>query len=90
MSNFLQDHQHVGDWLPDMIEIPRLPKDFIANVAFTVLGKPFGDWVKGQIELRNYKITTEKQLNIDMDPELAAAFNASTAVSSKYTLYYIL
>ena len=66
-----------------MIEIPRLPKDFIANVAFTVLGKPFGDWVKGQIELRNYKITTEKQLNIDMDPELAAAFNASTAVSSK-------
>ena len=83
MSNFLQDHQHVGDWLPDMIEIPRLPKDFIANVAFTVLGKPFGDWVKGQIELRNYKITTEKQLNIDMDPELAAAFNASTAVSSE-------
>ena len=83
MSSFLQNHQQVGDWLPDMIEIPRLPKEYIANVAFTVLGKPFGDWVKGQIELRNYKITTEKQLNIDMDPELAAAFNASTAVSSK-------
>ena len=83
MSSFLQNHQQVGDWLPDMIEIPRLPKEYIANVAFTVLGKPFGDWVKGQIELRNYKITTDKQLNIDLDPELAAAFNASTAVSSK-------
>ena len=83
MSNFLQNHQQVGEWLPDMIEIPRLPKEYIANVAFTVLGKPFGDWVKGQIEMRNYKITTEKQLNIDIDPELAAAFNASSAVSSK-------
>ena len=66
-----------------MIEIPRLPKDFLANVAFTVVGKPFGDWVKSQIEARNQKIIIERQLNIDLDPELAAAFNASTAVSSK-------
>ena len=83
MSAFLQNHQNVGEWLPDMIEIPRLPKEYIANVAFTVVGQPFGDWVKGQIELRNHKVTIEKQLNIDIDPELAAAFNASTAVSSE-------
>lgn len=84
MSDFLQDHLEVANWLPDLIEIPRLPKEFLANVAFTVIGDPFGQWVKQQIEARNQKLTTEKQLNIDLDPELAAAFNASTAVSSKY------
>ena len=82
MSEFLQNHQQIADWLPEMIEIPRLPKDYLANVAFTVVGKPFGDWVKEQIEERNLKITTDKQLNIELDPELAAAFNASTAVST--------
>jgi hypothetical protein len=45
--------------------------------------QPFSDWVKKQINVRNQKITTEQQLNIELDPELAAAFNNSTAVSSK-------
>ena len=74
----------MAQWLPDLVEIPRLPKEFLANISYTVVGKSFSDWVKQQIEARNEKITVEKQLNIDLDPELAAAFNASTAVSSKY------
>ena len=73
----------MAQWLPDLAEIPRLPKEFLANISYTVVGKQFSDWVKQQIEARNEKITIEKQLNIDLDPELAAAFNASTAVSSK-------
>ena len=82
MSEFLQNHRQIADWLPDMIEIPRLPKDYLANVAFTVVGKPFGEWVKNHIEERNQRITIDKQLNIELDPELADAFNASTAVST--------
>ena len=66
-----------------MIEIPRLPKEYLANIAYSVVKQPFSDWVKKQINLRNQKITTEQQLNIELDPELAAAFNNSTAVSSK-------
>jgi hypothetical protein len=65
-----------------LIEIPRLPKEFLANVAFTVVGKPFGTWVKQQIEDRNQRLTIDKQLNIELDPELAAAFNSSTAIST--------
>ena len=65
-----------------MIEVPRLPKEFLGNLAYTCVGKPFSDWIKSQIEERNQKITTEKLLNIDIDPELAAAFHASTAIST--------
>ena len=27
ICNFLMQHQQIADWLPDMIEIPRLPKE---------------------------------------------------------------
>lgn len=27
ICNFLMKHQQIADWLPDMIEIPRLPKE---------------------------------------------------------------
>ena len=81
---FLMQHQQIGEWLPDMIEVPRLPKEFLGNLAFSVLGAVFGDWVKGQILARNTKVLVERNNNIEMDPDMAAAFNQSTAVSSKY------
>ena len=40
------EHQQIGNWLPDLQEIPRLPKEFLGNIAFSVLGSIFGDWVK--------------------------------------------
>ena len=38
-------------------------------------------WVKNHIDARNKKVTVTYNLMIDMDPEVAAAFAASTAVS---------
>jgi len=43
--NFLTQHQQVGEWLPVKQEIARLPKEFLANVAYTVLGDVFAGWV---------------------------------------------
>ena len=84
ICNFLMEHQHIAQWLPDLQEIPRLPKEFLGNMAFTVLGTVFGDWVKAQILARNTKVLVERNNNIEMDPDMAAAFTNSTAVSSKY------
>jgi len=39
--------------------------------------------VKQQIENRNRKVAVEKNLLIEMDPEVAEIYAASTAVSSK-------
>ena len=82
ICNYLMQHKTIGDWFPDMIEVGRLPKEWIGNVAFTILGQPFGTFIKDQIEARNRKVLVDRQNEILMDPEMAAAFQQSTAVST--------
>lgn len=59
-------------------EIPKLPKQWIANVCATVLKDTFTNWVKERVKERNEKIVLKQGLAIEMDPEIAAAFHAST------------
>lgn len=79
-------HRQVYDFFPDQQEIHKVSKEWICNVCATVLGDAFSAWVKEQIEERNVQVTKKKNLMIAMDPELAAAFQASTKVSRKYLL----
>jgi hypothetical protein len=53
-------------------------------VCATVLGEDFTDWVQLKVKARHEKVMEQKDLAIVMDPKMAAIFNASTAVSSKY------
>ena len=55
-------------------EVEKLPRAYIANVIFTVVGAPFKQWVDGVIARRNEKIVSEQNLAIDMDPDVFAAF----------------
>ena len=41
-------------------EIEKLPKQFLINVAYKVVGTQFADWVKDRIVQRNSKITSER------------------------------
>ena len=52
-------------------------------MIYSLIQEDFAKWVKAHIDARNKKITVAHNLLIDMDPEVAAAFAASTAVSSK-------
>ena len=85
-----QMHEVIFDYFPDQVEIHKTPKQWICNVSATVLGDVFVDWVKDQIEARNAKVTKQKDLMIEMDPDVAAAFQQSTAISSKYSNLYFL
>ena len=67
-----------------------MPRQYLANIVYTVVGKPFYDWVDGKIEERNKKVINEANMGIEMDPEIAAIFKASTAVSGKYKYHYIV
>ena len=49
----------------------------------TVLKNIFTDWVKEQIEERNEEIKEKKDMNIELDPDIAAAFHASSSVSRR-------
>ena len=56
-------------------------------MLYSLLQEDFSDWVRKHIDARNKKVTVANNLLIDMDPDIAAAFAASTAVSSKCSVY---
>ena len=70
-------------FMPDAQEIHKVPKQWLCNVANSILKNVFSDWVKAKIEVRNETVKQKKSMMIEMDPELAAAFAASTKVSRK-------
>ena len=83
IAAFTNLHGRVHDYLPDGKEVLKMPKQWIGNIVHSVLKNIFSDWVKMQIERRNEEMLVERGLTIDMDPEVAAAFQASTKTSGK-------
>ena len=55
----------------------------------TVLEDAFTNWVGAQIEARNEEVTDKKEMNIELDADIAAAFHTSTSVSRKYRLGFL-
>ena len=66
-----------------MREVEKLPRPYIANVIYTIVGEPFKDWVNDRVNQRHAK-RLEEQDAIQMDPEIARIFEASNAISGKY------
>ena len=75
----------IDQYLPDGRELHKISREWICNIISSVLGKTFTDWVREVIEDRNEEITDKNGLEIELDPDIAAAFNMSTAVSRKYS-----
>ena len=72
------------DYLPEEQDWGRLPRQFICNIANTIIGAPFNDWVMQADNDRNQVVAAKQDCMIHMDPDIARAFAASTAISSKY------
>ena len=54
-------------------------------MLFTVVGKPISELVKKSIKERNDTVAENRNLIIELDPEIAAAFAKSINISSKLT-----
>ena len=67
-SNDFQRH------MPIQKEMIKLPKQWIINVAYSLIGDPFSNWVMEQVEARNRKVAVQKDLMINIDPDVAAAW----------------
>ena len=76
--------------MPDAKDLPKVPRQWLANVIYSVAGQPFADWVDEVIASRNSKIAANDKKHILMDPEVFAAFEASNQVSSTCTLFSAL
>ena len=82
MLDYAQQHPQISQYLPAIQrEIEKMPRHYIANVIYTVVGEPFQMWVNKQIDARNDKIKAEQDIMIEMDPECAAIIKASQSIS---------
>ena len=63
-------------------EIKKMPKSYIIDVIYSVIGEDFKKWVHKQVKDRNDKIARERKLLINVDPGVYDAFQRSTAVST--------
>ena len=46
MLAFLRNYPALGNYFPEERDIEKLPKKWIADIGFTIVGQPFGKWVK--------------------------------------------
>ena len=81
LYDFIGQYPETFPYYPDESEIHKLPKQWIVNVAYSILGSTFSAWVKEQIDERNARVAEKGDLMIEMDPEVHAAFMDSTAIS---------
>jgi len=81
MAQVVQMKELMTYYPVDPKERSRLHKQFILNVAYSVVGEQFQLWVKARVVARNEKVAVEKELRIAVDPEIAEAFRKSNAVS---------
>ena len=64
----------------------KLPRQWIINVIYSLCGDDFREWVSQQVKDRNEKLAEKRDLMIDLDPDIAAAFRDSAYISSKYMI----
>ena len=53
MWQFAADHPEVNRYLPAEEDKDELPRSWVVNVLFTVLGAKFARWINKQMERRN-------------------------------------
>ena len=77
IKEFLQQaakYPEVARFLPEPDEHKKLPRQWVINLVYTLVGKPFADWVLEHIEARNSKLVQQRKMAINMDPEILRAF----------------
>ena len=75
----------VNFYLPEDRDMHKVPRQWLINIVYTIIGNPFSEWVKSEIVKRNTDLAKKQNLLIEMDPEIARAFQSSVNISSKLT-----
>ena len=73
--------REVVDALPIMKEIRKMPRSYICNVIYTLVGEPFQKWVMERCQMRNDRLAKDHSTAIELDPRVYEAFQKSTFIS---------
>ena len=64
----------VADYLPDLRDLHRCPRNWLINVISTIVGDSFREFVNKKIKNRNDHVAENRKLLIELDPAVARAF----------------
>ena len=77
-------HPGFSSFLPmEPREVEKLPRAYLANLIYTIVGDPFKQWVRKRMQERTQKIQEDQDMAIEMDQEIYEAFKASNSISGK-------
>ena len=71
------EYNGVKLYLPDDRDRQKLPKHWLLNV-FLRYGSYSSNWITQEMNSSNYNLADKRDLLIDLDPEVARVFAAST------------
>ena len=83
LLSFCQKFPNIWSYLPEKKELCKVPKSWLVNVMFVVIGEPLALFIKNTVNDRNAKQTEKRKMQVEMDQAVYDAFVASTAVSCK-------
>ena len=61
-----KDYPKVLDYLPDSRDWHKLPRQWLVNVFYSVIGQPFADYINEVVEERNQGVAEKQDLMIAM------------------------
>ena len=64
-------------YLPEDRDMHKVPRQWLINVVYTVIGEPFRAWVTNEIAHRNEELAKKQKLHIEMNPEVTRALHSS-------------
>ena len=79
--DFGLSYKDVVDALPIMREIRKMPREYICNVIYTLVGEEFKKWMMERCQERNKRLETVHNTGIKLDKRTFEAFQASKNIS---------
>ena len=70
-------------YMPEERDVYRLPRAFLINLFYTVVGEPVRKFVSSVIEERNRAVLEKQRMELELDDEIRVAFEHSTTVACK-------
>ena len=67
-----------------------MPRQYLINIIYTKVGEAFKDWVDERVNVRHQKVKDDGKKMIEMDPEIAAIYQKSKAISTSNGKMYQL
>ena len=90
MLEWAKRHPDVFTALPkEQNEINSLHRNYIANVIYTIVGEDFRDWINNKMQERTKRLALERNMTIQMDPEIYKIYKDSTSISGKSAYIFI-